>query len=163
MRFSPLAVGPDSATITVVADDAAPPHVLEVRAEAQSTLDADPRAPLPPRVFALAQPPPNPIPASASAMVRFVAPPRARVKLDVFDLQGHRVANLVDDAMEPGRDALPFGAGSAVAGGGSMGRIDAGAYFVRLRAPAFTATRRVAEPARRGRRGHVPRRFWRAS
>jgi hypothetical protein len=53
------------------------------------------------------------------------------------------VARLVDDTMEPGRYAIPFGHGASVAGGGRMGRFAAGAYFVRLSAPGFTATRRV--------------------
>jgi photosystem II stability/assembly factor-like uncharacterized protein len=141
--FTPVADGPDSALITVVADDPDSPHVLRVHGQVQSTTDAGPRPAGLPHAFALAQPSPNPFLGSAAATVRFDVPVRSRLKLEVYDVQGHRVATLLDDAVEPGRYAIPFGSGSGLAGGGRMGRVSAGVYFVRLRAPGFSATRRV--------------------
>lgn len=141
VRFSPVASAPDSALITIVTDDPWSPHVLKVTGQVQSTTGTGPGAA--PRAFALAQPSPNPFAASTAATIRFDVPVRTRVRLEIFDVQGHRVATLIDDAVEAGRYAIPFGSGTAVAGGGRSGRVNAGVYFVRLRAPGFMATRRV--------------------
>jgi photosystem II stability/assembly factor-like uncharacterized protein len=141
--FAPLTTGADSATITVTADDPDSPHLLKVRADATTALGVEPGSPGLPRAFALAPPAPNPFHASANATVRFEVPSRARVSLEVFDLQGHRVATLANGEMEPGRYSLSFGSGSVLAGGEHVGRLRAGVYFLRMRAARFTATRRM--------------------
>lgn len=86
-----------------------------------------------PASFALAPVAPTPLPAGATARITFDAPREARVQLEMFDLQGHRVRTLADRSFEPGRHSLPL----------DTDGLSAGVYFVRMRAGAFAASRRV--------------------
>lgn len=86
-----------------------------------------------PASFALAPVAPTPLVAGARARVAFDLPRAARVELDVYDVQGQRVRSLADRAFEPGRHALAL----------ETAGLNAGVYFVRLRAGTFTAARRV--------------------
>ena len=140
VTFSPTTTGADSALLTLVADDPASPHTLRVRANAGHFLAVgDGR----PAAFALAQNAPNP--SAGRTLVRFDVPRRAHVTLDVLDVTGRVVATLVDEEREPGTHAVTFGAnGTADARGSRGGPVGAGVYFLRLRAPGFSAVRRMA-------------------
>lgn len=75
-----------------------------------------------------------PNPAQSEALIRFTLPQAARVDLSVFDLQGRRVARLIESAFrDPGRyDVLmPTGA------------LKAGVYLCRLEAGNRSATRKM--------------------
>ncbi len=133
--FRPLAAGVDSATLTITANDAGSPHTLEVKGNAGAFLGVGEGSPL---AFALSPAAPNPFAASSRTLVRFDVPARARVRLEVFDVQGHRIATLADGEMAPGRYSIPFGSGTVT---GS--RLRSGVFFVRMTAPGFDATRRV--------------------
>jgi len=86
-----------------------------------------------PASFALAPVAPTPLPAGATARIAFDAPRAGRVQLELFDIQGHRVRTLADRAFEPGRHSLAL----------DTEGLRAGVYFVRMRAGAFAASRRV--------------------
>lgn len=95
-----------------------------------ATLAADNAAPA---SFALAPVAPTPLRAGGTARVAFDAPRESRVQLELFDIQGHRVRTLADRAFEPGKHSLPL----------DTDGLRAGVYFVRMRAGAFAASRRV--------------------
>ena len=86
-----------------------------------------------PASFALAPVAPSPLLAGALARVSFDVPRATRVELEVFDVQGHRVRTLADRGFDPGRHSLAL----------ATAELRAGVYFVRMRAGAFTASRRV--------------------
>lgn len=75
-----------------------------------------------------------PNPARADATIRFTLPQAARVSLSVFDLQGRRVARLLDRALsEAGRHDTPL----------QTGGLKPGIYLCRLEAGGRTATRKI--------------------
>jgi len=65
-------------------------------------------------VFALEPAYPNPF--NPKATVPFALPEAARVRLEVFDLMGRRVAVLADAPFEAGRHAAVFEAGGVASG-----------------------------------------------
>lgn len=73
---------------------------------------------------------PNPL--RGAARVSFVTPRAEAVRLSVHDLQGRLLAVLADGVFAPGVHELPVDAA----------RFPAGLYFVQLRTPAGTLTRR---------------------
>ncbi|MBI5168531.1 MAG: hypothetical protein HZA61_03490 [Candidatus Eisenbacteria bacterium] len=133
--FRPLAAGADSAQLTVYGNDAGSPHTLRVRGNAGAFLAVDGGSPA---AFALAPNAPNPFGANGRTLVRFDVPRRARVRVDVYDVQGQRIATLADGEMAPGRYSLAFGTGVP-----GVPRLRSGVFFVRMTAPGFTATRRM--------------------
>ncbi len=86
-----------------------------------------------PAAFALSPVAPTPLAAGARARVAFEVPRSGRVRLELFDVQGHRVRLLADRTFEPGRHSLALEARG----------LRAGVYFVRMQAGAFGASRRV--------------------
>lgn len=80
--------------------------------------------------FALRPLSPNPL--RGAARVSFVTPRSAPVRLSVHDLQGRLLAVLADGVLAPGVHELPVDAA----------RFPAGLYFVQLRTPEGTLTRR---------------------
>ena len=89
----------------------------------------DPQGGLLPDEFALDQNYPNPF--NASTEIRFSLPVATRVKLDVFDLLGNRVATLLDERREAGAYSVTWHPDTAASG----------AYLYRLRAGMFEAER----------------------
>lgn len=90
-----------------------------------------------PAAFALAAPHPNPF--NPKTTLRFDLPRAATVRLDIVDVQGRRVARLLDGAMlPPGQHSIDW-----------MGRDDAGrslpsgVYFARFEAGEFRARRKL--------------------
>lgn len=111
--------------------DANPADASDAPFTIVSTTGADGSAA--PRTFALAPVAPTPLAAGARGRVQFDVPARAHVALELFDVQGQRVAAVADRTFEPGRHTLAL----------ETGTLRAGVYFVRMRAGAFAATRRV--------------------
>jgi hypothetical protein len=81
--------------------------------------------------FVLRQAFPNPF--SPFTTIPFALSAQATVRLDVFDVRGRRVANLVDERMEPGSHSVTW----------TPKRLPAGVYQIRLRSGELTATRKV--------------------
>ena len=79
---------------------------------------------------------PNPF--SNSTMMAFVLPHAERVQLDVFDLNGRRVRELVLERREAGRQLASWD-GSDERGQ----RVAAGVYLYRMRAGSFEAAQRT--------------------
>ena len=134
VTFTPAGAGADSATLTLTANDAGSPHRLRVRAEA-GVLAAEGGGPA---AFALAQNAPNPC--RARTLIRFDVPRATHVTLEVFDLGGRCVATLADADYPPGTYGVTLDAGAPA---GRPARLAGGVYFYRLRAPGFSATRRL--------------------
>jgi photosystem II stability/assembly factor-like uncharacterized protein len=86
--------------------------------------------------FALLQNRPNPF--TRSTRIDFALPAESDVTLDVFDLQGQRVARLVS-----GRRSAGFHSVSVDPRSDARGRLAAGVYFYRLRAGTFVDTRKM--------------------
>ena len=81
--------------------------------------------------FALRPPVPNPV--NDEASIAFEIPRATGLSLEVFDVRGRRVADLVEGSQAPGRHLVHWStAGDA-----------AGVYFVRMRAAGRTFTRRA--------------------
>jgi len=89
-----------------------------------------------PTEFALGQSFPNPF--NAAAIINFQLPEKAGVKLDIFDVSGHKVRTLVSDEMDAGyRSVIWDGSddnGTAVA---------SGIYLYRFSAGTFSDTKRM--------------------
>ncbi len=131
VAFTPTALGPDSALVTFVTDDPATPHTLKVRGVGVSSSGVEGGRPA---AFALGQNSPNPF--TGRTQIRYAVPARTHVTLEVFNLQGQRVATLVDRELDAGQYTVEFG-------GRGMRAVTAGVYFYRLRAPNFTTTKRM--------------------
>jgi hypothetical protein len=88
-----------------------------------------------PTSFALAQNQPNPF--SATTSLHFDLPTSERVLLEVFDLQGRRLATLASGRFEAGSHSVEWQPRSLGA------RIQPGVYLYRLSAGAFTDQRKL--------------------
>jgi subtilisin family serine protease len=85
--------------------------------------------------FALSRPVPSPT--SGAARVDFAVPRDSRVSLGLYDMQGRRVATLVEGLFPAGRHQAMW---NGTAGGRS---VRAGIYFLRMQAPGVNLTRRL--------------------
>ncbi len=137
VTFTPQTVGPDTAHVTILTNGPNSPVELLLTGAGTQNVAVDGGGPT---AFALNQNQPNPF--AGRTTIRYAVPVRTPVVLDVYDLQGHRVATLVDRVQEPGTYTVPFGPGMSAAGG-RIGDVRAGVYFYRLRAGAFSATRKM--------------------
>ncbi|MBN2170177.1 MAG: T9SS type A sorting domain-containing protein, partial [Candidatus Krumholzibacteriota bacterium] len=84
-----------------------------------------------PRVFALAQNHPNPF--NPATTIEYALPEDARVRLDVYDVAGRKVARLLDEWQTAGFKSLTWKAGDRASG----------IYFYRIEAGDFAETRRM--------------------
>jgi hypothetical protein len=84
-----------------------------------------------PAAFSLSQPYPNPF--NAQTAIEYALPEQTAVSLDVFDIQGRRVARLKDGILPAGYHKAVWDAKDA----------PSGIYFVRLRAGGFVETRKM--------------------
>ena len=116
--------------------DSIPSVARWVRVGSSVSSDVDPTAGLPGR-FALDQSLPNPA-GAGRASIRFDLPVRARVELEVLDLQGRRVRILADRAFAPGRHEIEWDIRDP---GGR--RVRPGIYLVRMGAGEFRAARKM--------------------
>jgi hypothetical protein len=100
-------------------------------------VDAGPVGPpVVPATLELAPAAPNPFRGTSS--LTYALPEPGRVRLTVHDVQGRRVATLVDADLDPGRHQAAWD-GTEEAGGA----VPPGLYFVRLQAGARVATGRI--------------------
>jgi hypothetical protein len=135
--YSPLDVGPDTATVYITADDPVGVHSVIVTGEGSSTTGTDDRLPV---AFAAWQNQPNPF--SGMTRIRYALPQRAEVSLDVYNVLGQRVASLVHETQEPGVYSVPFGSG-AFAISGRARTLTSGVYFYQFKAGPYSATRKM--------------------
>jgi len=84
-----------------------------------------------PASFVLQQNYPNPF--NPSTTIRFELPVDAKVRLEVFDMLGRRVAVLADDDFRSGHHSVTFNAGN----------LASGLYLYRLHTPGFTESRKM--------------------
>ena len=85
--------------------------------------------------FALGAMTPNP--ASGTARVSYALPQASRVRIEVIDTRGRRVATLVDGELPSGRHEAVWN------GRGDAGPVAPGLYFLRLLAPGVELVRRA--------------------
>lgn len=79
----------------------------------------------------------SPSPASGPVRVEFSLAHESSIRLDVLDLQGRRVATLVDGAHRAGRHHASW------SGESDRGPVPAGVYFVRYQAAGRVSSRRI--------------------
>jgi photosystem II stability/assembly factor-like uncharacterized protein len=137
VSFEPVAAGWDSTELEFATNDPGGPHVVIARGPGAVTLAA--AGPTP--EFGLAQNQPNPF--AGTTTIRYSLATRAAVTLEVFNLQGQRVATLARGEQGPGVHSVTFGAGSRDASGARLGRVGAGVYFYRLVANGQARTRKM--------------------
>jgi hypothetical protein len=89
-----------------------------------------------PTEFALFQNRPNPF--RATTVIRFALPRASVVRLEVFDVQGRRVALLANAYYPAGYHVVPWDHRSE---GGA--RVGAGVYHYRLQAASFRAKKKM--------------------
>lgn len=133
LYYRPAASQPDSAVVTATSNTGSVPVQLYGYGLPPVGVEDGQR----PLEFALYPNRPNPF--TGRTLVRYALPVRQRVAIDVYDLQGHRVARLVDGEQGPGNFSVMFG--SAVANDGR--RLSSGVYFVRIEAGSFRASRKM--------------------
>jgi hypothetical protein len=139
VTYQPSAPGPDTATITFVDDAAGSPHTVGVAGEGDVPSDAGGV----PTVYALDRAGPNPFRGQTRTHINYRLPETSPVTLDVFDLQGRRVARLVHGEQRPGSYSVAFGRGIVTDAGDRVGDLAAGVYFVRLQAGSFNKTAKL--------------------
>lgn len=84
-----------------------------------------------PQSFALHQNYPNPF--NPATVISFDIPARQKIRLEVYDLLGRRVATLIDDVLEAGVHTAEF----------RPGRLSSGVYFYTLSGDGIRITRRL--------------------
>jgi hypothetical protein len=134
ITFSPTTTGPLSATFTLVADDPDSPHTIQAHGEGQLPSDVGDL----PTTFGLVYDGPNPFRGSTS--IKYRLPERTPVTVEVFDLQGRRVAQLVNGVQGPGEFSVSFGSHVATPAGDYTGTLAAGVYFAQMKAGSFSKT-----------------------
>jgi hypothetical protein len=132
--YLPTSATHDTATLSIVSDDPDSPHSVPVLGRAVGNVAVEGGNPA---AFALWQNRPNPF--TGRTTIRYALPVAARVKLEVFNVKGDRVATLVDEDKGPGAYSVGFGPGAR----GGSARLPSGIYFYRFRAGSYTATHRM--------------------
>ena len=128
--FTPAGAGKDSALLTFSTNDAAGSHV--VTALGQGTTVTDAGAPGM-SGFALAAPMPNPC--ATRSLIRYALPRAGDVTLELFHIDGRRVATLVSGVQEPGWHEVAIDAVRL--------RLGSGIYFCRLECAGSIAGRKL--------------------
>ncbi|HXX63637.1 MAG TPA: T9SS type A sorting domain-containing protein, partial [Bacteroidota bacterium] len=84
-----------------------------------------------PSTYVLEQNYPNPF--NPTTTIEYSLPARTHVRLEVYDIAGRLVAELVNGVQESGRYAQVWNASNAASG----------MYFIRLQSDRFTSTRKM--------------------
>ena len=99
-------------------------------------VDDDERPETLPGQYQLGQNYPNPF--NPTTTIAFTLPQRERIRIDIYDILGRRVANIADDIYEAGTHSVTWDGrdadGKAVA---------AGVYFYELKGSAFQTTKKM--------------------
>jgi hypothetical protein len=135
--FHPTGAGRDSATLTFSTNDPQGVHLIKVRGDATSNVGVEHG----PAAFAVWQNHPNPFPSTTE--IRYALPAAAAVSLEVYNLQGQRVARLASGVQGAGVHSVRFGSGVRVAGGDAIPTLPSGVYFYRFEAGSYRATRKM--------------------
>jgi len=138
--FDPDSLQNEAGTLTLASNDPFAPHTIAlvgIGLYQSGAFDGAPR----PAVAALRQNRPNPF--SGTTRIEYDLPERVSVNLDVFDLNGRRIATLVNREQDAGRYAVEFGIGVPTVGGERVTDLPSGVYFYRLTAGAFSRTERM--------------------
>jgi photosystem II stability/assembly factor-like uncharacterized protein len=136
--FQPQAEGPNTATFLLLADDPQNPHTFVVKGEATSNVAV---GDVHPATFDLRQNEPNPF--TVSTVIRYALPAESEVSLEVFNLQGQRVASLAQGQQGAGTYSVRFGSGVVTARGERLDALASGVYFYRFKAGSFLQTRKM--------------------
>ena len=129
VSYRPSAVGRDTATFTIAASDPDSPHALVVVGEGL------------PAAFTALPIAPNPV--RDRSLIRYALPVAAKVRLEIYNLQGQRVATLVDGHQPPGEYAAAFGPGVPMGSGAGRAALPPGVYFYRFRAGPLDVQRKI--------------------
>ena len=89
-----------------------------------------------PDVFALHQNYPNPF--NPVTTIRFVIPEESRVSIDIYNVMGQKVAEVVDAYYQPGFYSVNWGGTNTLGGA-----LSSGMYFYRIQAKDFTAVKKL--------------------
>lgn len=89
-----------------------------------------------PLAYALYQNVPNPF--NPGTVISFDIPERTRVRIDVYDVAGRLVCNLIDEEVEPGLGSVVWEGRDS-----KGGEVVSGVYFYRISTPAFTGSRKM--------------------
>jgi photosystem II stability/assembly factor-like uncharacterized protein len=135
--YKPTAAGYDSATLTVVGDDPFTPHTVKVKGRSVPAVAVEGGEGGTATAFACWQNRPNPF--TGRTAIRYALPVAAKVSLEVFNVEGQRVAVLVEEEQGPGEHSVSFGPGAR----GVHAGLPSGIYFYRFRAGGFSATHRM--------------------
>ena len=89
-----------------------------------------------PDVFALHQNYPNPF--NPVTTIRFDIPEESRVSIDIYNVMGQKVAEVVDAYYQPGFYSVNWGGTNTLGGA-----LSSGMYFYRIQAKDFTAVKKL--------------------
>jgi hypothetical protein len=129
ISYRPSAIGRDTALFVIEASDPDSPHEFLVVGEGL------------PVAFSVQPIAPNPV--RDLSLIRFALPVAADVTLEIYNLQGQRVATLVDGRRPAGEHAVPFGPGVSMGGGAGRAALPPGVYFYRFRAGPLDVQRKI--------------------
>ncbi len=94
-----------------------------------------------PTQFSLGQNYPNPF--NPSTTIKFGLSSDAKVKLEVYNTIGQKVATLVNGEMTAGYHQVEFSAGGGSASGGNASRLASGIYFYRMQTGSYIETKKL--------------------
>jgi hypothetical protein len=137
VTYAPEAVETETAAITFASNSPFAPHDVILLGEGTAMVGVGDRVPGP-KSFAMRQNRPNPF--GGVTRIEYALPTQVRVRLDVFSLDGRRVATLVDDVKGPGEFSIDFDPDAPAAGSKPLA---SGIYFYRIQAGAFSRTHRM--------------------
>jgi hypothetical protein len=133
ITFNPASLGRDTAHVVLTTNDPAGAHAFVVTGLGTNTTGVEGTTPT---RFAVWQNQPNPF--AGRTLIRYELPRAANVSLEVFNLQGQRVANVVNGEQGAGSYGVPF-----VARRDDGSALPAGVYFYRFQAGSFQATKKM--------------------
>lgn len=123
LRFAPISVGADSSFILILSNSATSPDTIKVSAIASPATDVRKLSEVP-KTFSLEQNYPDPF--NPSTTIQYGVPLRSRVRLQIFNVLGQRIATLCDGEQSAGYQRVHWNA-----------NVSSGIYFYRIEATAI--------------------------